>query len=133
MQHLRVTSQLPLRSLTVMLLALFGLAALGGHLYLLKPSYKALGAVEDELFVERRGRPHDVPGAERFSAVESEIETLRQQLGGDGAELAANELVAFVIGRLDASASERRVHLTSVEPGSTMQVLEFDEVPIHRS
>ena len=126
-----ITSHLPLRSLYVVLTAAFVLAALGGHLYVLKQPLADLALAQDALFETRRARPQDTPAAARINPVEADIAALRTRLGGGAPSLAPNEMVAFVIGQLDLIARNREVQLVSVEPGAIARVFEFDEIPFH--
>lgn len=131
MSNIMITAQLPLRSLAIVLVAVLGLTGTAGYLYLLKKPLLTLSGTQDEFFNLRRARPPDEPVEARIATVEAELETLRAKLQGAGPKLAANEMVAFVIGRLDKLARRQRVQLVSVEPGNIAKVFEFDEIPFH--
>lgn len=126
-----ITEQLPLRSLVVVLIMVVVLTALAGHLYVLKEPSAELAALKDTLFETRRSNPADGPTAERIADVEQQIAALREQLGTSGGNMAPNEMIAFVIGRLDSIARPREIQLVSVEPGAVARVFEFDEIPFH--
>lgn len=126
-----ITEQLPLRSLALVLVAAFGLTAAAGWLYVLKKPQAELVAAEDALFELRRAHPAGESVDARIAAVQAEVDALSSELVGGGPALAANEMVAFVIGRLDRLAREQRVQLVSVEPGDVAPVFEFDEIPFH--
>ena len=131
MSSIKITEQLPPRSLALLLIAVLGLTGISGYLYVLKKPMVALSGVQDEFFNLRRARPADKPVEARIANAEAELEMLREKLQGAGPKLAANEMVAFVIGRLDMLARAKNVQLVSVEPGDTAKVFEFDEIPFH--
>lgn len=126
-----ITAQLPLRSFACVLVAVLGLVGTAGYLYLLKAPLLELSGTQDEFFNLRRAHPADEPVEARVATVEAELDALRAKLQGAGPKLAANEMVAFVIGRLDKLARRQRVQLVSVEPGNVAKVFEFDEIPFH--
>lgn len=131
MNELRITDQLPVSSLALVLVAALALTGVSAHLYVLKKPRAELVQAEDALFELRRSNPGGEAMDARLAAVEAEVEALRAKLAGGGSELAANEMVAFVIGRLDRLARAQRVQLVSVEPGDVAPVFEFDEIPFH--
>lgn len=131
MSSMAITAQLPLRSLVFVLVAVLALIGTAGYLYVLKTPLLALSGTQDEFFNMRRAHPANEPVEARIATIEAELETLRAKLQGSGRKLAANEMVAFVIGRLDAIAQRQKVKLVGVEPGRIAKVFEFDEIPFH--
>ncbi|MCZ6887598.1 MAG: hypothetical protein O7H39_03805 [Gammaproteobacteria bacterium] len=126
-----ITQHVPPRSLAMLLAVAFALTGLAGHLYVLKKPMGYLAEARDTFFDLRRSHPSDQPIEARIRSVEASTAALREKLQGAGPSLAANEMVAFVIGRLDRLAQSRRVQLISVEPGDIAEVFEFDEIPFH--
>ena len=131
MTEATITRHFPPRSLAILLIASLALTGLAGYLYVLKKPMGHLTEAQETFFDLRRSNPSSEPVENRIMSVELVVDSLREQLQGAGPALAANEMVAFVIGRLDGLARRQRVQLVSVEPGNIAQVLEFDEIPFH--
>lgn len=131
MGDVQITSQLPVRTLAIVLVAILGMTGLAGHLYVLKKPTAELSQTKDEFFNLRRAHPTGEPVEDRIGQVSAEVAALREKLQGAGPQLAANEMVAFVIGRLDRLARHQQVQLVSVQPGDIAQVFDFDEIPFH--
>lgn len=131
MTNLQITEQLPLRSLVLVLISILGLTVTAGYLYVIKKPAAALELSSDELFNLRRAHPVGEPFDDRIAAAAQDVAALQSILHGTAPALASNEMVAFVIGRLDNLARKQNVQLLSVEPGDVTQVFEFDEIPFH--
>jgi hypothetical protein len=131
MARAMITEHVPPRSLAILLATTLALTGLAGYLYVLKKPMGRLAEAQDTFFDLRRSRPSDEPIEARIQLIGTEVGALREKLHGSGPALAANEMVAFVIGRLDRLARRQRVQLVSVEPGDVAGLFEFDEIPFH--
>jgi Tfp pilus assembly protein PilO len=111
------------------MLALGALVLLGGHLYLLGPSlakFRELESKGPETTLESlTGALAD--GRLAVTALEGELEQMRERLYGGPADLPIEKTESYIIGRLDRISERHAVELVSVKPGEAKEVLMFDE------
>ena len=81
---------------------------------------------------ERAGLERPATAADRVPAeivrLEQDITALTRKLQGNGPQLAEDQMVVYVIDRLDHIAARHGARLGSVRPAATKRILMFDEV-----
>jgi Tfp pilus assembly protein PilO len=123
--------QVPPRSLMLLLIAVPLLVAAASYLYVFKKplaNYRTTLGTLVQLESETRSQQ---PLDQQIESTAQVLEELEGKLLGDGPRLPANQMVAWIIGRLDVIANTHGVQLVSVEPGGGSAVLMFDEIPFH--
>lgn len=119
------------RILIFLMVSIIALTLTGSFLYLFKKPFKSyqqnhrmLELLEEE---KTRGIPIDV----EITKVSQTISDLSRELNGSGPKLPVNQMIAYVIGKLDLIASRHEVQLVSVKPDKSTKVFMFDEIPFH--
>jgi Tfp pilus assembly protein PilO len=111
------------------MLALGALVLLGGHLYLLGPSFAKFRELESKgpqtTLESLTGALAD--GRLAVTALEEELEQLRKRLYGGPADLPIEKTESYIIDRLDRISGRHGIELVSVKPGEAKEVLMFDE------
>ena len=128
---LMLTHHVSLRNLIVIGVAVCALGLLAGYLYVLKKPFAALSMHEAALRELQTAYQPDPTLLERIADTQAAVDALDKTLFGHTADLAENELVAHVVGKLDEIAHQHAVQLVGVEPGAIGRILEFDEIPFH--
>ena len=127
----RMLQQLDQRMLLALLLAIPCLSATASYLYLFKKPLAQYAQTTESLQRLEGEAESEQPLSGDILQLRQEIEQLNRRLRGDNPALATNEMVAYVIGRLDLIAADHAVQLVSVAPGSPTGVLMFEEIPFH--
>ena len=105
--------------------------ALAGHLFVLKPALDHYGELEQEQLATsaeidtERGRADPVAVA----TLTSEVEDLRDRVGGGAGQVPLTQMESYVINALDRVSVRHDVKLESVTPGTVQEVLMFTELP----
>lgn len=104
----------------------FGL--LEGWLLVLRQPLADYRRLQDERAALTRPQANVAAQRADFERLERELAAFTGQLQGEGPQPAADQLVVYLIERLDRIAARHGVRLDSVRPGATRSVLMFDEV-----
>ncbi len=119
------------RMLIFLMLSIIALTLTGSFVYVFKEPLKSyqqnhrmLELLQGEV---TRGVPIDV----EIAKVGKTIEELNLSLHGSGPKLPVNQMIAYVIGKLDLIARRHAVQLASVSPDKSTQVFMFEEIPFH--
>ena len=122
--------QVDKRMAAFIIFSLFGMTLLAAYLYLFKMPIGELDEVRT--LVERsridRNRQQTTDVQSILRQTQDEVAGLREQLYGPGENVAAKEMVPFIIRRLDQLSGQSNIRLMSVTPGQTSRVLMFDEL-----
>ena len=115
----------------VLMVVILALTLTASYFYQFKHSWKNYS--EWKLTLEKLQDEQEsvIPLDTDIRRVQEEIEELDQELNGDGPKLPVNQMVAYVIGKLDEIAEQHNVQLGGVRPGNSKDVLMFSETPYH--
>ena len=114
-----------------MLVFLLLLTMLAGYLYVLKKPFLALRQSEQTLMLLENEVQTGVPLQNQIVSFQKHVAQLDKELRGTGPQLPTNQMIAFVIGQLDAIASDHTVKLISIKPGATEELFTFQVLPFH--
>ncbi len=119
------------RMIIFLMVSIVLLTLTGSFMYVFKKPLKSyqqnhrmLELLQDEV---TRGVPIDV----EIAKVGQEIASLNRELHGSGPKLPVNQMIAYVIGKLDLIAGRHAVQLVSVKPDKSTRVFMFEEIPFH--
>ena len=125
-----VLDQVQTHVLVFVLVAIIGMTFLAAWLYLFKApmaEFQRLAVQVEKSRVDRdRQQRTDVGNLLNDARVE--IDSLRSRLYGKREHVSSNEMIPYIIARLNGLAQGLRVNLLGVKPSQVQQVLMFDEV-----
>lgn len=119
------------RMLLVLMVASILLTVTAAYLYLFKipvGDYKQSIRNFEFLQVELQ---QDAPLRGQIEHLQATIERLDREIHGNGPQLPVSQMMAFVIGQLDAIARRHHVQLLSVKPGTAEKIIMFREIPFN--
>ena len=116
------------RVLLLLMGSLLAFLALEGWLLVLRQPLSDYRRLQGERAALTRPQAEPARLQAEAGRIEGELAALTGKLQGQGPQLAVDQLVVYLIERLDRIATRHGVHLDSVRPGSTRRVLMFDEV-----
>jgi len=126
----KLVDKIDTRALLIVFVSIVAATSLGSYLYLFKTpvvEFNQLGKLIEKTRIDRdRQRQSDV--YDILQTTTAEVAALRDKLHGQGEYIPANEMVPFIIGRLDRLSGGQNVQLRSVTPRPTQKVLMFEEI-----
>ena len=126
----KLLDRIDTRALIAVLASIVGTTFLVSYLYFFKTpvgEFNQLGKLIEKTKINRdRQRQTDV--YDILQTTTDEVAALRDQLYGKGEHIPANEMVPFIIGRLDRLSGGQNVQLRSVTPRPIQKVLMFEEI-----
>ena len=117
--------------LATLLVSLLLFAMTAGYLYVLKKPFQAFRQAQQTLELLESEMQTGAPLDSQIELLQQQNAQLNQQLHGNSQKLPINQMIAFVIGRLDGIAAAHDVKLISVEPGNVEKIFMFQELPFH--
>ena len=127
----RLLQELDQRMVLALLVAIPCLTITASYLYLFKKPIARYAQSAETLQRLEQEAENDQPLSGDILQLQRDIERLNHRLSGNNPALATNEMVAYVIGRLDLIASDHAVQLVSVTPGKPTAVFMFEEIPFN--
>lgn len=115
--------------LVFLLASLLLLTITAAYLYLLKKPYSEYRQSQQTLALLENELVTGLSLSNLIEASEQSIAQLDKQLYGSSQQLPINQVIAFVIGKLDLIADKHNVKLVSVKPGSVENRQIFLELP----
>ena len=119
------------RSLILLLVSIILLTLTAAYFYLFKSQLVTYQQKQCTLQLLQEESSRGTPIDTEIVKIKSDIESLNQRLRGSGPRLPVNQMIPYVIGRLDLIADNHDVKLISVKPGDSMEILMFKEIPFH--
>jgi Tfp pilus assembly protein PilO len=119
------------RTLMLAAVALLLIGILAGALYGIKPAWLELSQLRGQH--ERALESYSMGGAEgsaaAISVLESEVETLQEELYGGAAGVPRSEIESFVVDSLDRISGRHGVELLGITPDEPTSMWMFEELP----
>lgn len=123
-----ILQKIDIRRLRLMLAGMLMLIFAILFSYLLMPQIKQYKSVLISKSVLENAAPAGLGLEQQLLALKSNVADLHQQLLGDTANLPANQIEAYIIGRLQKVSWNHNIELVSVQPGIGKKVHKFQEV-----
>jgi Tfp pilus assembly protein PilO len=127
----QLTKHIPARMIPLLMIAIIGLTLTVSYIYQFKGPWKNYKEWQLTLNTLRQAQKNVTPLDTDIHLMQQQMSELDKELNGDGPKLPANQMVAYVIGKLDEIAEQHDVHLDGVRPGNISKVLMFNETPYH--
>ncbi len=127
----QILKHVPARVLPLIMLAVISLGLLASYTYQFKKPWKEYTEWKSTLGRLQQEQQNISPLDQDIQEIKERINSLNSELHGDGPSLPANQMVAYVIGKLDEIAEKYDVQLDGVRPGVSREVLMFNETPYH--
>lgn len=116
------------RSLKLIMMLVGFVIVVAMLLYVVKPQYQNFSN-RNAAFKMLTTQIDDQQQLQRAIDTEkNKITNLQQQLHGETGDMPANEMEAYLVGRLQGLAWEAGIELTGVRPGQKKQVMKFEEI-----
>lgn len=119
------------RMLAFLLISLILFTITAGFLYVLKQPFQDFREAQQTLDLLATEIQTGVPLGDQVELFQKQNAQLHQKLHSDSRKLPLNQMIAFVIGRMDKIAESHDVKLISVEPGHGEKIFMFQELPFH--
>jgi Tfp pilus assembly protein PilO len=119
------------RMLAFLLVSVFLLMLVASYLYILKRPVQEMRQAKQTLALLESELQTGVPLDSQIQTFQNSVADLNKQLHGGGKNLPINQMIAFVIGRLDSISVSHNVKLISVEPRGAEKIFLFQEMPFH--
>lgn len=127
----QLTKHIPARTMLLLMLAVIGLTLTASYVYQFKHPWKNYKEWKLTINMLQQQQKNSIPLDSDIRSIQEQIKKLDKELNGDGPILPANQMVAYVIGKLDEIAGQHNVQLGGVRPGNSSTVLMFSETPYH--
>ncbi len=120
--------QVQLRTLVFLLISLVLMALSASYLYVIKSPFKQFWQQRQALTLLQDEARTGIPLKSKIEMQLQLVEQLGHKLHGTGPKLAANKMVAYVIGELDKTAERHQVTVIRVKPQNPEMLFTFKEL-----
>lgn len=117
--------------LAFLLVSLILFTIIASYLYVLKQPFHDFRQARQTVELLETEMNSGVPLGDQVEFFQQQNGQLKQKLHGNSQKIPLNQLIAFVIGKMDGIAASHDVKLVSVEPGNVEKIFMFRELPFH--
>jgi len=119
------------RLVVLVAISLISLTLLASYLYLFKQPIALLKQHEQTLELLKSETEKGASIGLQNSSLSQQLVSLESKFNANGQQLSKSQMIAYVIGQLDAISERHHVQLVSVVPGNVNPVFMFEELPFN--